>query len=282
LARDFEFCLFPETQRLLHPPAFWWSKFAQGYPVLTITFLTLIPNAIAALLNIAYNYDAIIRPMENAEGIFRTFIAIINTVFFSTGLLIGGLRVNRVCYYIWNAKARAELTDEQCCNVRILSTRLGHEIAVLGISLWTLSGFVWPITMHFALGAGDIAMYRQFISSLILCGMIAAIYPFFLITLLSLHRFYPLLVRLGTMGDRDRRALEKLRWWTWFYFGFAAFVPLFAGGMLAFNKGDALQWASVGSSVIGIAGVFAAWFAVRRIEQDLDSLDIVTRMESVR
>ncbi len=283
LARDFEFCLYPETQRLLYPRNSWWTNFAQKYPVTTITLLTLIPNAIAALLNIFYNYDAVIRPMENAEGIFRTFIAIINTVFFSTGLLIGGLRVNRVCHYVWNAKARAALTDEQCRDVRILSTRLGHEISVLGIALWTLSGFVWPIMMHFALGAGGINMYLQFFTSLFICGLIAAVYPFLLITLLSLHRFYPLLVRLGTMGERDRQALEKLRRWSWIYIGFAALVPLLAVVMiLFFNRTDSLQWAAASTASLGIAGVFAAWFAVRRIQQDLDALDIVTRMESVR
>jgi hypothetical protein len=83
------------------------------------------------------------------------------------------------------------------------------------------------------------------------------------------------------MHDEDRQALENLRRWSWIYLGLAALVPLFAAAMLAVIKTES-QWAAASSAIIGIVGFAAALFAVRRIQQDLDALNIITRMESGR
>jgi len=281
LARDFEFCLFPETQRLLSPRSFWWTRLAQKFPMTMIVILTLIPNAIAGVLNYHYNHDAVVQHMANAEGVFAVLVVVLNSTLFSAGVLIGIWRMNRVCKYVWNMPARTALSDEECTLVRIRSTRLGHEASSIGVVLWTLGGILFPVLMHIGLKQGALHMYAHFISSLILCGLIAAVYPFFIVTMVSLHRFYPLLVRLGTMHDQDRQALENLRWWSWIYFGLAALVPLIAGAMLSVIQSSS-HWAAASSALIGIAGFAAAWFAVRRIQQDIDALEIVTRMEAGR
>jgi serine/threonine protein kinase len=281
LARDFEFCLFPETQRLLYPRSSWWTRVAQHFPVTTIVGLTLIPNAIAGVLNYHYNHEAVVQNMKNAEGVFALLVVVLNSTLFTAGILIGIYRMSRVGRYVWNAPARAKLSDEECERVRVLATRLGHEAAMIGVVLWILGGILFPVLMHIGLKQGEVPMYIHFVSSLILCGLIAAVYPFYIVTLLSLHRFYPLLVRLGTMHDEDRRALENLRRWSWIYLGLAALVPLIAGAMLAMIQSPS-RWAAASSAFIGIAGVAAAWFAVRRIQQDIDALEIVTRMESGR
>jgi len=281
LARDFEFCLFPETQRLLYPGAIRWTRIAQQWPVTVIVLLTLIPNAIAGVLNYHYNHDAVVQHMQDAEGLFGVLVVILNSTLFSAGVLIGIFRMSRVCRYVWNAPLRAALNDVECTRARILATRLGHEAASIGVVLWVLGGILFPVLMHFGMGQGEFHMYAHFFSSLLLCGLIAAVYPFFIVTLLPLHRFYPLLVRLGSMHDDDRQALENLRRWSWLYFGLAALVPLIAGAMLSVIQSSS-RWAAASSAFIGIAGFAAAWFAVRRIQQDIDALEIVTRMESGR
>jgi hypothetical protein len=58
-------------------------------------------------------------------------------------------------------------------------------------------------------------------------------------------------------------------------------VPLISGLMLAMIQSTS-KWAAMSSALIGIAGFAAAWFAVRRIQQDIDALEIVTRMEAGR
>lgn len=281
LARDFEFCLFPETQKLLYPRSFWWTHLAQRFPLTTIVVLTLIPNAVAGVLNYHYNHEAVVQNMKNAEAVFHVLVAVLNSTLFSAGVLIGIYRMSRVCRYVWNGPARAALSDEDCTRARVLATRLGHEAAMIGVVLWTLGGILFPVLMHIGLKQGALDMYGHFVSSLILCGLIAAVYPFFIVTMVSLHRFYPLLVRLGTMHGEDRRALENLRWWSWWYFGLAALVPLIAGAMLSMIQSPS-RWAAASAALIGIAGFAAAWFAVRRIQQDIDALEIVTRMESGR
>lgn len=281
LARDFEFCLFPETQRLLYPKSFWWTHVAQHFPLTAIIVLTLIPNAISGVLNYLYNHEAVVQHMKNAEGVFHVLVAVLNSTLFTAGVLLGIYRMHRVCKYVWNAPARDALTDEECTRARVLATRLGHEAASIGVVLWTLGGILFPVLMHIGLNQGEFPMYIHFVSSLFLCGLIAAVYPFYIVTLLSLHRFYPLLVRLGSMHDEDRRALENLRRWSWIYLGLAALVPLFALFMLSMSQSSS-RWAAASSAFIGIAGFAAAWFAVRRIQQDIDALEIVTRMESGR
>ena len=102
---------------------------------------------------------------------------------------------------------------------------IGNEAAILSISLWCLAGAVYPTVMHWGLGRAVMATYVHFFSSLLLCGLTAAAYSFFFVTLLGVRRFYPRFVRLETMSADERVDLERLRWLTWVYLGLAALVP---------------------------------------------------------
>ena len=105
--------------------------------------------------------------------------------------------------------------------------------ASIGVSLWGVAGILYPIGMHLGLGEVPMSVYMHFFTSLLICGLIAAAYPFLWITFVSLHNYYPAFVRLDSMSEIDRSHLERMRRFAWTYLGLAALVPMLAVAVLA-------------------------------------------------
>jgi hypothetical protein len=120
----------------------------------------------------------------------------------------------------------------------------------------------------------DSGAHFHFLVSLVFCGLMAAAYPYFLVTFLSVRVFYPAL--LGPEGpDPDdgpalRRVERELGW----YRAAAVAVPLLAVALLALS--ERLSKAPVAVlCAAGLAGLGVAFVLEARIRADLAALSDV-------
>ncbi|MCE9606578.1 MAG: serine/threonine protein kinase [Planctomycetia bacterium] len=281
MARHFDLCLLPQTQRLLMPRDDRWHSFVCRHPILTIVGLTLLPNGVAGALNYLYNKQEIILKLPNAEAVFEQVQTIINLVFFPLGAMYGAYRVSTIAKFLSNAKARDGLDDNGAADLRRRCLFIGHEASMIGVSMWVVAGVLYPIGMHLGLGDVPMTVYMHFFTSLLLCGSIAAAYPFLLITFVSLHHYYPAFVRLESMSSVDRTHLERMRRFAWTYLGLAALVPMLSVATLALI-GSRLQLALVIMAVGGIIGFLAALVGLRVFQADYEALVVTTRKGQIR
>lgn len=277
MAKHFDLCLLPATQQLLMPRNDRWHRFVCNYPTLTIVGLTLLPNAVAGALNYAYNKKEIIEPL-NAEAMFERVQTIINLVFFPLGAMYGAYRVSTIAKYLNDAAARAKLDDLEAADLRRRTLFIGHEASMIGVFLWTVAGVLYPTFMHLGLSDVPLTMYAHFFTSLLICGSIAAAYPFLWITFVSLHNYYPAFVRLESMGETDRKNLERMRRFAWIYLALAVLVPLSALMAMLIIRTEA-QAALIIVVFAGFVGLLTAMLGLRIFQDDYEALAVTTRSD---
>ena len=91
---------------------------------------------------------------------------------------------------------------------------------------------IWPVALRVAAGPppAGAAAYVHFVLSLAACGLIAAAYPYFLVTFLAVRVMYPAL--LGSAAP-DAEALRRVERELGRYRAAATAVPLVAVALLA-------------------------------------------------
>jgi eukaryotic-like serine/threonine-protein kinase len=271
-------CRLPATQALLQPPRTGWVDWVQRHPTLVVVLLCLLPNIIGGALNYTYNHAEIIQKMGNAEEVFFWVQAWINGTFFPLGVALGAWRIMGVTPYVWNQARREQLDEQQLAKVRTDALALGHHIALIGIVLWIIGGLAFPLAMHLGMGEAPVSMYLHFFASLLICGLIAAAYPFFVMSLFVLHCFLPQLIRHSRLLPSDAEALEILRKRSWVYFALAALVPMLAVMMLTLLEISS-RWAPLVSTAGGMLGFAGAWLAVRRIQAEVEAYQVLALPE---
>jgi len=279
MARHFELCLHPQTQRLIVPREDWLHRFVVRCPELVVLLLTIAPNGLAGLLNYLYNKQEIIDHLPGADAVFQNVQTIINLVMFPLGGAIGLYRLAYVGRYVRSAAKRAALNDAQTADLRRRTLFMGNEASMIGLNLWVVAGFAYPIAMHVGLGDVPWQLYAHFFTSLILCGLIATAYPFLLVTFISLHNYYPLFIRLRTMNRTDRDWLGKLRRLGWVYLVMAALVPMSAVFVLATIGSEAKEALGI-MAAGGIIGFIMAFFGAKTFQADYEALIVATHQQS--
>lgn len=278
-ARQLELCLHPQTQRLIIPRNDPLHRFACRYAALVVIGLTILPNGVAGALNYLYNHAEIVLRLEGADAVFQRVQAVINLVLFPLGGAYGVYRALTVGKFIRSPELRNKLSDAQACDMRRRCLMMGHEASLISLSLWIVAGFAYPLAMHAGLGEVPWQIYSHFFTSLLLCGLIAAAYPFLLVTMLSVRHFYPLFIRLSSMSRADRDHLQKLRRLSWIYLGLAALTPMLAVVILVVIGAHA-QVALGIMAAGGIIGFAAALVGLRRFQDDYDALVVVTQPQA--
>ena len=231
--------------------------------VLKILLLGLGPNAVLGYVNWLYNSTQSIP--ESMRSDFDFLVNLYNPVAFSTGALWLLLLARKPLRALQKARdgGHASLADRQRALV------LGHGGAWVSVSLWIISGVVYPSALHAITGAVRPEGTLHFLSSLVLCGLAGAAYPFFLITRLSVRSIYPTLVDSSADRDSDRATILRLRDLAGAYLIAAGGVPLFSIILLA-GVGSGERWLLVLISVLGLFGLGIAMAMYRRLQADLD------------
>ena len=87
---------------------------------------------------------------------------------------------------------------------------LGRLVALISIVEWSIAACVYPISLRLIHAEMPAAAMLRFFFSLLLCGLVAAAYPFFVVTFFSLRSLYPVFV-VGDLRGGQRRRADLLR-----------------------------------------------------------------------
>ncbi len=275
LASELELCLKPATRALVRPAPGGWREFVRRRPLSAIYPPTIAANILASLLNISYNKEEIIAnwtDRDAAQHAFEVIIPVVNGVLFPFGMLLFALAIRPVSRGLAQLRSGMSLHPGELAHLRQRALRLGQFTAVICAGCWLLAGIVWPIALRVAAGPPEgPGTYVHFLVSLVICGLIAAAYPYFLVTFLTVRVFYPALLGLTGPTSSDGPALRRVERDLGRYRAAAAGVPLLAVALLA-SRGASSLLPVAAMGLAGLAGVALAYVIEGLVRADLTAL----------
>jgi hypothetical protein len=292
MARELELCLKPATRELVRPRPRRWRRFVLRYPILNIFLATLVPNILASVFQIFYNSSEIIEKWPVPKADFDRVIQIVNGIFFPLGLLILGRLIWPVEVALRDVRLGRPIELSDLARARLRALWLGRITAAICVGCWLVAGIVWPTVLSIKIHAPDpgTGLIVHFVGSFVVCGLMAATYPYILVTFLSVRLIYPTLLGKEGPGPADGLALRKVGRVLDRYRVLAAAIPLAAIGLITgigvdHTGGevslDLFGWtwtltakslAIAILSVTGVAGTLMAFALERRIRADLAAL----------
>ena len=208
--------------------------------------------------------------MPSAEPTFMRIQTIVNLVAFPVGIFSAKWLAGSV------TKATQIGPDQHLLSKELAEQRrrcldLGNVAALVGLTLWMIAAPAYPLSLHLMLEDVPTELYVHFFVSLAVCGLIAAAYPFFGVTVVAVRCFYPVLVDRDSMTAEDRASLLRLTRQTWLYLALAASVPMMAIVIVAINEPEK-HAALIVLGIAGLIGYGTAVSAFRIVQADLATL----------
>ncbi|MFT5522837.1 MAG: serine/threonine protein kinase [Pirellulaceae bacterium] len=278
LARELLLCLEPRGALMLdRGPRF--QRWPVFWPLVTVILAALIPNVAAGYFNFVYNKEAIIDQVRESENAFWNIQAIINGIAFPGAVLL-------ICWYCWPIvtaiRQGSECASESLTLALRRSLEAGQFIAVLGVILWVIAGATYPIALQLVVGRIEWHHFLHFVSSLALCGLIAAAYPFFIVTLLALRGFWPQLLKGCSPGVEQLAPLDTLEERIPAYTFIAGAIPATASLLIVLSGAlkaqdqhlSMLAWISA----FGVIGFGIAVLLNQRLRRDITAWKNVIRL----
>lgn len=286
LAQELGFCLQPQVARLLHESRTGWRKWALAWPLVAFLITAVLPHVPAAVFNLVYNDQTIIAGLqetaadvqqaERMEDMFVRAVVGINAVAFSAGILI--------CWWylqpVRNLLRHDTPTGAECLRARIRALQLSRFVTLVGIAEWTIAGLAYPVVLHFVTDDGLHAKWQaHFFISLLVCGLVAAAYPFFLTATLTLKAFYPALLRFGSLRTEELFHLGRLSEQSAWSLYLAGGVPA-VGIMILLTTQDPAEstFPLKVFSILGAVGFALALRLARALQTDSEALLESARM----
>jgi hypothetical protein len=232
--------------------------------------MALVPNILASLFNIFYNFEEIIKKWPVERDLFGQVIQTVNGIFFPLGLLILGVM-------IWPVRRglRASAPPPDLPRRRRRALALGRITAGICVACWLAAAIVWPVILSARVGPPEpgTGLILHFMGSFVVCGLMAATYPYFLVTFLNVRVIYPALLGKGGPGPEDGPALRNVERILARYRVLAAAIPLAAVGLLVWHGvTDENKFAVAVLVVTGLAGSLMVYLLEGRIRSDLEAL----------
>ena len=273
LARELELCLRPATRKLVRPEPGDWRAAVRRRPLLAILPPAIAVNALASLFNISYNRAEIIAHWPAAEVVFERIVPAVNGILFPLAILLVALAVRPVRRGLRRLREGDPPGPDELARLRRRALRLGAITAGTCVACWAVAGVIWPIALRLAAGPppDGLQAYVHFLVSLVVCGLIAAAYPYFLVTFLAVRVLYPVLLGPAGPTSTDGLALRRVEGELGRYRAAATAVPLLAVALLA-SRGASHPFAVAALSVAGLAGVALAFLIESRTRSDLAAL----------
>jgi serine/threonine protein kinase len=273
MARELELCLKPATRALVRPRPGGWTEVVRRYPVLCIFAAGLVPNILVSVFNIFYNFEEIIKKWPVDKALFGQVIQAVNGFFFPFGLLILGLLLVPIRRALGRTRSGVSVRPSELARWRVRSLFVGRITAAICVGCWLAAAVVWPTILWLKVGPPEpgTGLVVHFMGSFVVCGLMAATYPFFLVTFLCVRVIYPTLLGRSGPGPNDTAALRGLERILVRYRAMAAAIPLAAVGLLA-GIGVVNEVAVTILSVTGVVGTLMAFVLEGRIRADLQAL----------
>ena len=212
------------------PPGGNLTRRTESNPVGMFIALTLLPQLVSTVVNIAYNTTEItLNAAQKAafvKVIFGYNLFIYPLCFF---LLV---RLLLPAYRGWKQCQSGAYAPEEIDRLRQRVLRAAGYVSAVALMGWVPGGILFPLCIDLLAGPVTWQVYAHFIVSFALSGLIAVVYSYFGIQFVVLRVVYPQLGNAdardteGTKAELDRAARRLI-----FFQGLAAVVPL-AGAVL--------------------------------------------------
>jgi serine/threonine protein kinase len=285
LSQQFDLCLDARARELVDPPLESWRLKLRRWTIPVLLLAILGPNGVAGAYNYYHNHTHIIEklpPVVNER--FQEIMLVINLVAYplATAIIVylcryplmvpRGLRQGRAYDAATLARTRAD------------TLLLGVRVVAVCVLIWTVCGIAYPVALHIATGGLPWPHYAHFFASLLICGLIATAYPFFLVTFYAVRCLYPALLPYGGTTQEDVANLRRLDRRNGQFLMLAASVPLVTIAALTLlpeesNASDLVRLLCLG----GIGGFALAYWLYSLLQEDLDALQrVVTATASSR
>ncbi|MBX3443133.1 MAG: serine/threonine protein kinase [Planctomyces sp.] len=275
LARRLELCLDPRGWELLHGNGRPLKRLIARAPVLAAIAGVLVWNIVAALFNLWYNHREIIQRLPGSEPHFWRIQSTINAVAFPLGLAWALACMRGV----FPAVKRGRSADRPVRRRALLG---GVYAGGVCLTLWIVAGFAYPLVLRQLSGDVPFSVHVHFLVSLTLCGLVAAVYPFFTLSWLGTRVYYPRLLDLSDPSRaEDAVELRSLRQWSEAALMLAAAVPLLAVTVLT-TTGSEARPALIAAAAGGLAGFVGAFAVFRELREDIAALLRVVRDDASR
>ena len=278
LGRALELSLQPRAAALLDPPPNSLRRLIRRWPLTCLLVTGFVPNVAAGWFNYAYNKNEVIDPsgLPALQTAFDHIQTTINAVCFPLGVLLFILIAKPVLRALAGVRDGVEIPAPVLAAARRRTLRLGRYGAWLCVGIWLTASVVYPIALTLAVPEMPAELRQRlisyFLASLILCGFVAASYPFFFGSALATGAFYPMLLRPGVDAAVDRDQLRSLDRALWPNLMLAAAVPLGGAILLLWGGGTTNKGVVTGLCVAGLIGLGVAVILVQRIQKDLTAL----------
>jgi serine/threonine protein kinase len=277
LGRALELSLNPGAAALIDPPPNSLRHRIRRWPLTCLLVTGFIPNIAAGIFNYLYNKKEVIDPsnLPELQQAFEGIQRAINAACFPLGVVIFVAVVWPVLRAMAVLRNGVEPPATTLGPVRRRALRIGRYGALVCVGLWLGASVVYPICLTLAVPGmpGDLKqrLLYHFAASLILCGFVAAAYPFFFGSALATGVFYPMLLRPGVDSAADRTELRKLDRALWPNMMLVAAVPL--GGVLLLIPSETTDKSVItGLCVAGLVGAGLAVVLLRQVQRDLNVL----------
>ncbi|QDT43248.1 Serine/threonine-protein kinase PknB [Gimesia alba] len=272
LASQLKLCLNPRAQQILYPPSTSWFARLKGWEIPLVILVVAIPNILAGLFNFFHNQKHIVEHLKNSQEAFWQIQSTINLIAYPLGLGLIGWITWTILRFAAENRASNDSSEPQSAVVEKRCLRLGHYAALICTAEWVVAGIAYPVSMHYAIGSLSITAYLHFLGSLLLCGLIAASYPFFGVTWLSLHLIYPRLHAAHDFGQPAPESYTQIKRLSWVYLMLAFLVPMLSIASLAMiNLDDKVAIGIL--TVAGTLGAISIFRVFQALQADLDALN---------
>jgi serine/threonine protein kinase len=257
LSARLRLALYPAAARLFDPPEHSWaSRSARVSPWLIAAAFILLPNIAAGGFNYLYNYVEIIGRHPELKPRFFALANTINSIFFPLGGLLMIWAAHPLAVAIDMAR-RDAVVDPTAVS---LTTGLGRRAAWIGGVLWLAAAIIFSLALVTGSPSLPPIAALHFFGSLLICGGVAAVYPFFGLIVMTTRVYYPCMIRKTMQDDLfDQRHADAKTWCGRFLLA-AAGIPLLGLALLLSQETMAkyVVASAVAATAIGLAAAFAA------------------------
>lgn len=271
LAGRLRLAFHPEAARLFRPIPWSWPWLAGAlWPTFVAAVCTLVPNAVAGRFNFLYNAREIIGRYPEVQQQFEQLAMVVNAIAFPLG-------VGLALWFGWKLQQRIREARRGAAATPAglhLALNLGNLAALIGAGIWMLAALIYPAVLLRISPQFQLADAAHFFVSLMLCGLIAAAYPFLTLTWAGIAIYYPRLLRREIADPPAAERLRTVQTRAGRFLLVAAGVPLVAMGMLiARPEGprDVLLL-TVAAGGFGLVFAFFVFQRIVRIARVLENL----------
>ncbi|MBF6262548.1 protein kinase [Nocardia farcinica] len=286
LAKQLDLCLDQRARELVDPKPGSWRLRLRPWIVPVLLVAIGLPNLLASLYNIQHNQTLIVARMtEDAQRTFLIITGVVNSVFFPLGFVVVAYMSRYVLSVPRGLRRGRRYDPDTLRRARCDALLLGERAVAIPFSLWVLAGLTFPLALRLSTGGITASAVIHFLASLVVCGAIAASYPFFLATFYIVRCIYPIFLRHGEISADDAVRLRALDRRCNGYLAIAASVPLLAVAGVTFLPPGDIPQVIVAVRVLCVGGIVAfvaSYLLFRALEADLQALERVVSPDSAR